>query len=269
MSERRQYPPGVPCWVETLQPDLPAALAFYGSLFGWEFAGPAPMPGDPPGEYFVARFEGSDVAGIGSFPAQNAPSAPVWMMYVRVERADDAVARVRRAGGSEVVAPFAVSPAGRMAVCSDPLGVSFCVWEAHAREGAQRVNEPGAWAISALLTGDRDRSAAFYGDVFGWQTEPFGDVTLWRLPGYVGGEPEQPVPRDTVGVMMSLPPGAPMPPHWGTDFWVTDTDAVAATAERLGGRVLVPPHRALVFNRAVVADPAGAVFTVSQLLAPG
>jgi hypothetical protein len=55
MSEREQYPAGVPPWVETLQPDPRAALDFYGTLFGSEFAGPGPMPGDPPGEYYVAR----------------------------------------------------------------------------------------------------------------------------------------------------------------------------------------------------------------------
>ena len=38
MSEREQYPAGVSCWVETLQPDPRGALDFYGALFGWEFA---------------------------------------------------------------------------------------------------------------------------------------------------------------------------------------------------------------------------------------
>jgi hypothetical protein len=30
----RTYPHGVPCWVDTEQPDVDAALAFYGGLFG-------------------------------------------------------------------------------------------------------------------------------------------------------------------------------------------------------------------------------------------
>jgi uncharacterized protein len=32
MSERNDYPPGVPCWVDTLQPDADAAVRFYGDL---------------------------------------------------------------------------------------------------------------------------------------------------------------------------------------------------------------------------------------------
>ena len=68
MSERDDYEPGVPCWIDTLQPDPEAAMAFYAELFGWEPAGPGEMPGDPPGRYFVARLRGRDIGGIGSQP---------------------------------------------------------------------------------------------------------------------------------------------------------------------------------------------------------
>src|SRR6185436_12995167 len=36
MSERDGFGPGVPCWVDTWQPDAAAAAAFYAGLFGWE-----------------------------------------------------------------------------------------------------------------------------------------------------------------------------------------------------------------------------------------
>ena len=36
MSEQDRYIPGVPCWIDTTQPDPAAAAAFYGGLFGWE-----------------------------------------------------------------------------------------------------------------------------------------------------------------------------------------------------------------------------------------
>jgi len=63
-----------------------------------------------------------------------------------------------------------------------------------------------AWAMSALRTPDPDAAPAFYGAVFGWQAEPFGPATMWRLPGYVGGEPQQPVPRDVVAAMEPAQP---------------------------------------------------------------
>ncbi len=37
MPERDGYIPGVPCWVDTSQPDPDAAAEFYGGLFDWEF----------------------------------------------------------------------------------------------------------------------------------------------------------------------------------------------------------------------------------------
>jgi hypothetical protein len=39
MSERTDYPAGVPCWVDAFQPEPDAALRFYGGLFGWEELG--------------------------------------------------------------------------------------------------------------------------------------------------------------------------------------------------------------------------------------
>src|SRR5260370_1025518 len=35
VRERDRYPHGVPCWIDTAQPDPEAAARFYGELFGW------------------------------------------------------------------------------------------------------------------------------------------------------------------------------------------------------------------------------------------
>ncbi len=117
--------------------------------------------------------------------------------------------------------------------------------------------------MSALRTAHPDRAAAFYGAVFGWEAETFAPgVTLFRRPGYVGGEPLQPVARDVVAVMMGGEDG----PAWGVDVWVDDADAAAERAASLGGRVLVEPRPIPGFRNAVIADPQGAVLSISQLL---
>ncbi|HEY7325350.1 MAG TPA: hypothetical protein VH520_11050 [Streptosporangiaceae bacterium] len=36
MSTREDYPAGVPCWVDTSQPDPVDAARFYCGLFGWQ-----------------------------------------------------------------------------------------------------------------------------------------------------------------------------------------------------------------------------------------
>ena len=135
------------------------------------------------------------------------------------------------------------------------------------RQGAQLVNDPRAWAMSALSTGDPDFCRTFYGEVFGWETDTFdngtAEVTLWRLPGYVGGEPQQPAPRDVVAVMASLNNGSP--PHWSVDFCVDDADATATRAVELGGFVLAGPFDIPRFRCAVFKDPQGAVLSISKL----
>ena len=84
-------------------------------------------------------------------------------------------------------------------------------------------------------------------------------VSLFRLPGYVGGEPAQPVPRDVIAVMAQDDGSA----RWSVDFWVAEADAAAARVPELGGSVVVPPFDSIPTRQAVLADPFGAVFSVT------
>jgi uncharacterized protein len=257
MSKRDEYPAGVPCWVVNLQPDPAAAAGFYADVFGWDV-------GSTEGGYFLAKLRGREVAAIAPAP-DGVDSA--WMTHVRVDSAEQAAAGAERAGGTVVAGPMDFSPEGRLAVLRDPAGAVFNAWEAGTREGAQLVNEPSAWAMSALQTPDPDGAIAFYGELFGWDFEPFGPpeagIRVMRLAGYVGGEPQQPVPRDVVAVMMPLAPGEPA--RWSPDFWIANADAAAARAADRGGAVLAEPSDQPPFRSAVLADPGGAAFSISQL----
>jgi predicted enzyme related to lactoylglutathione lyase len=53
---------------------------------------------------------------------------------------------------------------------------------------------------------------------------------------------------------------------WIPDFWVSDADGTAARAVELGGQVIAPPTDNVVGRSAVLADPSGAVFTVSKVI---
>jgi len=63
------------------------------------------------------------------------------------------------------------------------------------------------------------------------------------------------------------PPNAAVPPHWNVNFRVDDADAIAAHATELGGSVMMPPADGGGFRSAALADPQGAVFSVSQPIA--
>src|SRR4051794_8139276 len=172
MSKREEYPAGVPCRVVALHRDPAAACAFYGPLFGWDIAGPGPVPGAVIPRGFVARMGEHEVADIA--PVPDGEVEPTWMTHVRVEDADAVAARVEQAGGEVVAGPLDLTPAGRLVVLRDPSGAGLCAWEAGDREGAELVNEAGAWSMSLLESPDPERALAFYGDVFGWQGEAFG-----------------------------------------------------------------------------------------------
>jgi uncharacterized protein len=270
MSVQDRYIPGVPCWVDTTQPDPQAAVSFYGDLFGWEFE-------DVGRQYYVARLEGKDVGAVAAQPKPG-PDNGVWNTYVWVEDADDTAAKVRAAAGSVLMAPADVGDAGRMAVCADPAGAAFCVWQARGHRGAGIVNEPGSLNFNVLNTRDLDGACAFYGAVFGWEVLDIGGASAWALPGY-GDFLEQRTPgmrenMATLGaparfedVVASVNPITDdIPAHWGVTFAVADADAVAARAAELGGRVDVPPFDAPWVRMTIVTDPQGATFTASKFV---
>ena len=278
MPERDGYPAGVPCWVDTGQPDPDAAVAFYSGLFGWEFENA--MPPDAPGSYFIARLHGGDVAAVGSLP-EGEPAEAVWKTYVWVDSADETATRVRDAGGRVLTEPFEVMDAGRMAVLADPEGAAFCAWQARQHRGARVVNEPVSLNFNDLRTRDVQGAKAFYGAVFGWETLDLGGAEMWRLPGYgeflERGDPglrkrmaESGAPAGFEDVVASLNPiadhEADAQAQWGVTFAVEDADATAERATELGGRVLAPPFDAPWVRMTVIADPQGATFTASKFV---
>jgi uncharacterized protein len=251
MSERNGYAHGVPCWVDTWVADPDGAAAFYGELMGWDAAR---------GEYSMFRHRGRDVAGLGAAEGL----APAWTTYVWVDDADASAETARAAGGRLVREPFDSLDGGRIALVADPAGAVIGVWQVGEHRGARVVNEPGAWSMSALSTPDPEGAKAFYAAVFGWTTSEFGPATMFHQPGFVGGEPQQPVPRDVVAAIAP----SEAAPRWLIDFWVDDVDAAAGKAAPLGGRVVAPPFATPAGRSAVIADPAGAEFTITQIGPP-
>jgi uncharacterized protein len=248
---RARYPPGAPCWVETLQPDPERACAFYGTVFGWRFSAA--------GDGFVAAAHEGDVAGVGPLGVL---SDPVWITRVRVADVAAAVAGATAAGGSLVAGPEPAAPAGVAALVADPAGAVFGVWEPNGHRCAQPVNEPDLWVLSELRTTNPAGAVAFYGGLFGWEADPLGATTLWRLPGYVGGVPGQPVPRDAIATMRARRRAADV--GWGIDFRVADADAAVEKAVRAGAHLVEVPHDTPGFRTAVLADPQGAAFSVTE-----
>ena len=154
MPERDGYIPGVPCWIDTSQPDPEAAVDFYArpvrlGVRGRDAARTRRASTSSPASAAVTS------PPSGRVP-EGAPPMAMWNTYVWVESADETAAKVRDAGGNAVMEPFDVMDAGRMAVFTDPEGAAFCVWQAKEHKGAKVVNEHGSLNFNGLNTRDAE-----------------------------------------------------------------------------------------------------------------
>lgn len=277
MPERDGYIAGVPCWVDTSQPNPDAAADFYSRLFGWEFEDS--MPAGSQGRYLIARLRGGDVAAVSSIP-EGAPPQAFWNTYIWVEDADEAAARARDAGGGVLSEPFDVTDAGRMAVLADPEGAVYCVWQAREHRGARIVNEPGSLSFNVLNTRDPEAAKSFYGAVFGWTTLDLGSGEFWTLREY-GDYLEDLTPgtrertaelgaagfEDVLAAIITIAgDDADTPAHWSVTFSADDADAMAAKATELGGTVVVAPVDAPYSRLTVLRDPQGATFSATAFV---
>jgi len=121
-------------------------------------------------------------------------------------------------------------------------------------------NEQGLFVWYDLVTGDVPAAIAFYGEVVGWRTEPFGQsgYTTWvSSQGPLGG-------------VMALDAGeacAGGRPRWMAHVQVADVDDRARAAAAMGGRVCRAPADIPTIGRfAVIADPQGATLSLFQPL---
>ena len=193
MPARSSYAAGTPCWVDHAGPDPDAARAFYGPLFGWEFA----IGGPETGHYTLARKGVKNVAGLVGIPVTGHP--PAWTTYFATDDADELGARVVANGGTLITEPMQVGDAGSMLLWVDPLEVVAGGWQAGARIGAELVNEPGTVVWNELVTPNLDVAVAFYSALLPVTGLDIGDETFRYQTLQVDG-------REVCGVY-EAPPG--------------------------------------------------------------
>lgn len=250
-----QHAVGTPTWMDLMTPDLEKARAFYGALFGWKFViGPKETH-----YYTMCQVDGRNVAGMGERPS-DAPLPPAWSLYFEVDDIDAYASRVRKHGGHVGLGPMNVMEQGRLALCSDPTGAHFGLWQSKRHHGAQRVGEPGSMAWHEAYTRDATRARDFYAAVFGLEPRKLEGMEYWTMH-------KGPHPVAGVSEMNGRQP-ASAPPHWLNYFAVADTDAAVKKVTELGGRVQLQPMDTPYGRLAVVADPAGATFAIIRLTLP-
>lgn len=237
------------CWINMITPDPAAAQAFFASLLDWTYA-------EMPGMGHVVRLDGQDVGGM--FDQQHPRTPPGTRAHigvmVKVADVDVTCDRVKALGGTAKPA-FDIGDRGRMAVCFDPTGGAFDLWQPGVGKGFTVDSSlHGAPCWFETLTTDASRARPFYEALFGWTSE-----TL-RMPGVeytsflLGADP-------VAGMMTITPEMGAMRSHWGVYFKSRDVDASAREAERLGATLCVPPRDIPGVGRLCgVISPQGVTF---------
>jgi uncharacterized protein len=175
-------PDGTPTWIDLGIPDLDRAMAFYGTVFGWEFdVGPAEF-----GRYTMCLLRGEPVAAMMPNHEEGATRF-WWNVYLATDSCDRTAERIAAAGGTLVIEPMDAMEHGRMAIARDPTGAQFGLWQGRKHVGARIVNEPGSLVRNDLVTPDPGPARAFYTAVFdftldGNEDMPDYDFTFLRRP---------------------------------------------------------------------------------------
>lgn len=115
--------PGGMGWHELYCADLPAALDFYGRLFGWQKDEAIDM--GPMGTYQLFKAGAHAIGGMMVKP----PEMPVtaWLYYTNVPAIDAAAARVKAGGGQVLFGPQQVPGGSWVINCMDPQGAMFAL----------------------------------------------------------------------------------------------------------------------------------------------
>lgn len=257
MADIDSTPSGTFCWPELATTDQSAATAYYAALFGWKVDNQPMGPGET---YTLFKVRDRDAAAGYTMrkDEQAMGMPPHWNSYISVSSADDAAKKVTELGGKVVAPPFDVMEAGRMAVCQDPTGAYFCLWQPKKSIGVRVRNEPGSLCWTELSTRDTKAAQAFYTGLLGWTAKPSPPGSPMEYTEFsVGGQP-------SIG-MMPMPDMVPpeVPSFWLPYFQVTSVDDTASKSKALGGDVRVPPSDIPNTGRfAVLTDPQGATFAV-------
>jgi predicted enzyme related to lactoylglutathione lyase len=240
------------CWINLLTPKPEQARAFFGALLGWTY-------NEIPGMGHIVKVGGRDIGSLFDREGPNTPKGPPLIgVMVKVASADATCERVRSLGGKAQPA-FDVMANLRMAVCTDPNGAEFDVWEPKKQLGTDADSRAhGAPSWFETMTTDVDRAAKFYFGVFGWTPE------IMPMPGTTYTTFKHGT-EYIAGMLQITAQMGEMRPHWSTYFTVKDADETAREAVKLGAFLCVPVQGVAGVGRLCgITSPQGVTFFVMQ-----
>lgn len=221
-------------------PDVERAASFFSRVLGWRYR---PAGGSP----------GRQVEGLSLHHGLWGGEAHSTLFCCfAVDSLDDAVQRVRNAGG-HAEEPL-LEPYGLISSCTDDQGVRFALFEppggvAHGEPTSRNGSVPGDLAYVTMEVVDSARARAFYSSVLGWSVTPGRVADGWQVEG--------------VSPMVGLSGGhevATTVPMYRVD----DVEAAVRAIRDAGGSSTDPEHFPYGIT-ATCTDDQGTRFYVGQL----
>lgn len=117
---------GTCCWNELLVSDPQKAVGFYGQLLGWKNS---KSEFDGKSYYSMSTSDDIPVGGIMQVTEEMGPIPPHWGVYFTVDNIQKAIDYVNNNGGKVLMGPHDVHGMGQFAVCQDPDGSVFSVFQ--------------------------------------------------------------------------------------------------------------------------------------------
>jgi uncharacterized protein len=241
-------------WHDLLTNDPVATQRFYSELFGWEFERPGIDVGFGGGSgYLLIRHEGELIGGIVDTRALGrAENISQWVMAISVADVDEAVDRVRAAGGKVLTPATDLPSRGTIAVVADHDGAIFAMVRTRDGDPPERKPSLNTFLWDELWAGNVSAASNFYRAVAGYSVEQPQMVSVdhdYRVMRADG--------RPRAGIMDN--PFGEQPPVWVNYIRVEDPAAITARVAALGGRVIIDARERQVGGiAAFIAGPSGA-----------
>ncbi len=238
-------------WFDLMTTDVPKAVKFYTTLFGWTTY--ASDPG-PHGVYTHIENAKQGIGGIMGLDPKHQKGVPShWLAYMLTEDVDATTKQNTELGGKVLAPPMDIEKVGRFSVLADPFGAVFSPMKASFPIGDEPERPPvGAFCWSEHMSPDPAAAAKHYQSLFGYGVKEtdMGPMGTYRI--LTRGD------RQTAGIMKQPQPG--VPPSWLHYVHVSDVDASTRNAKEIGGQVFMQPMDIPNIGRfSVIADTTGGV----------
>ena len=240
-------------WVDLLTDDVPSAVKFYESVFGWESR---PLGDGSYAELYAGK---RLVCAISEYQDDSAqPGNARWLTSISVQDVDSAAKSVLAAGGKVLEPPFDLPNRGRLAVVEDSQGALLVLLRASGGDPVDDDLLPNQWGWAELWTRDPDQALNFYKTVV--------DYASLRLPVGDGEEQILLATGGKVRATIVKLPWEDVTPNWVPYIPVRDVALFESKIRAAGGTIIIPSSAVRgQTNPALVMDPTGGVFAIQQM----